>query len=74
MTRAEAMNRHPAKGSDSMEKLLILLELTKVANEVQAAIDRDDLDEAPFNRGVKQGMAFGIDRAIKAIQGMEVTE
>ena len=73
MTRAEAMNRHPAKGTDSVEKLLILLELTKVANEVQAAIDRD-LDEDPFNRGVKQGMAFGIDRAIKTIQGMEVTE
>jgi hypothetical protein len=67
------MQRHPAKGTDSMEKLLILLELTKVANEVQAAIDRD-LDEAPFNRGVKQGMAFGIDRAIKTIQAMAVTE
>ena len=67
------MQRHPAKGTDSMEKLLILLELTKVANEVQAAIDRD-LDEDPFNRGVKQGMAIGIDRAIKTIQAMEVTE
>jgi hypothetical protein len=67
------MDRHPAKGTDSMEKLLILLELTKVANEVQAAIDRD-LDEDPFSRGVKQGMAIGIERAIKTIQGMEVTE
>jgi hypothetical protein len=67
------MHRHPAKGTDSIEKLLILLELTKVANEVQAAIDAP-LDEPPFIRGVKQGMAIGIDRAIKTIQGMAVSE
>ena len=68
------MHRHPAKGTDSIEKLLILLELTKLANDVQAVMDVNP-DQPPFTRGVKQGMAIGIEYAIKTIAAMKsVTE
>jgi len=72
-TREAAINRHPAKGADSVEKLLILLELTKLANDVQAVMDVNP-DQPPFTRGVKQGMAIGIEYAIKTIQAMAVSE
>lgn len=65
------MDRHPAKGTDSVEKLLILLELTKLSTAAQAAIDGAARDEPQVVRGVKQGMAIGIEYAIKTIAAMK---
>jgi hypothetical protein len=74
MTRAEAMNRHPAKGTDSIDKLLILLELTKLSKELQAEADAAGNKDLAYHC-LKQGMANGIDYAIKTIQAMKsVTE
>jgi hypothetical protein len=70
MTRAEAMNRHPAKGTDSVEKLLILLELTKLSKEVQAEADAAGHKDLAYHC-LKQGTANGVDAAIKAIQAMK---
>ena len=73
LTREAAINRHPAKGTDSMEKLLILLELTKLSKELQAEADAAAHKDLAYHC-LKQGMANGIDYAIKTIQAMAVTE
>ena len=74
LTREAAMDRHPAKGTDSMEKLLILLELTKLSKELQAAADVCADKDLAFHC-LKQGTVNGIEAAIKTIQAMKsVTE
>ena len=73
MTRAEAMNRHPAKGTDSVEKLLILLELTKLANQCQADADACADKDLAFHC-LRQGTVNGVQAAIKAIQNMEAAK
>jgi len=73
MTRAEAMKRHPAKdGTDSVEKILILLELTKLSNELQAQAD-SCADKDLAYHCLAQGAVNGVDAAMRAIKNMEAS-
>jgi len=68
------MQRHPAQGTDSMEKLLILLELTKLSKELHATANACADKDLAYHC-LQQGTANGLDYAIKTIQGMKsVTE
>jgi hypothetical protein len=66
------MQRHPAKGTDSIDKLLILLELTKLANECQAEADAAATKDLAY-QCLKLGTLNGVEAAIKAIQNMEAS-
>jgi hypothetical protein len=66
------MHRHPASGTDTVEKILILLELTKLANECQAEADACATKDFAYHC-LKQGTVNGVEAAIKAIQKMEAS-